>query len=135
MAEGSEGVQGHAAGIKFYGGDDNKAFFGTKAKPGPLANTVQEAIDIWSSHGKLQVKTTPADLIRLQLRRRLMASFLDAYVAPKKDIPRRAYLTVSTLVAASILALWCALSYGGVVRSDFLPTPDEVATAAINGMQ
>jgi len=48
-----------------------------------------------------------------------MASFLDAYVAPKKDIPRRAYLTVSTLVAASILALWCALSYGGVVRSDF----------------
>jgi NitT/TauT family transport system substrate-binding protein len=51
------------AGIKFYGGDDNKAFFGTPAKPGPLANTVQQAIDIWSSHGKLQVKTTPADLI------------------------------------------------------------------------
>jgi NitT/TauT family transport system substrate-binding protein len=51
------------AGIKFYGGDDNKAFFGTKAKPGPLSHTVQEAIDIWSSHGKLQVKTTPADLI------------------------------------------------------------------------
>ncbi len=51
------------AGIKFYGGDDNKAFFGTQAKPGPLANTVQQAIDIWSSHGKLQVKTTPADLI------------------------------------------------------------------------
>ena len=50
-------------GIKFYGGDDNKAFFGTKAKPGPLATTVQEAIDIWSSHGKLQVKVTPADLI------------------------------------------------------------------------
>jgi hypothetical protein len=24
---------------------------------------VQDAIDIWSSHGKLQVKTTPADLI------------------------------------------------------------------------
>ena len=51
------------AGIKFYGGDDNKAFFGTKANPGPLARTVQDAIDIWSSHGKLQVKTTPADLI------------------------------------------------------------------------
>ena len=54
------------AGIKFYGGDDNKAFFGTKGKPGPLAHTVQEAIDIWSSHGKLQVKTTPSDLISYQ---------------------------------------------------------------------
>ena len=50
-------------GIKFYGGDDNKAFFGTAAQPGPLANTVKDAIDIWSSHGKLQVKVTPADLI------------------------------------------------------------------------
>jgi NitT/TauT family transport system substrate-binding protein len=50
-------------GIKFYGADDNKVFFGTKAKPGPLANTVMEAIDIWSAHGKLQVKVTPADLI------------------------------------------------------------------------
>jgi NitT/TauT family transport system substrate-binding protein len=50
-------------GIKFYGADDNKAFFGTSAKPGPLATTVKEAIDIWSSHGKLQVKVTPADLI------------------------------------------------------------------------
>lgn len=50
-------------GIKFYDAAANKAFFGTAAKPGPLANTVQAAIDIWSSHGKMQVKTTPADLI------------------------------------------------------------------------
>ena len=50
-------------GIKFYGADDNKTFFGTEAKPGPLATTVQDAIDVWSSHGKLQVKVTPADLI------------------------------------------------------------------------
>jgi NitT/TauT family transport system substrate-binding protein len=50
-------------GIKFYGAADNKAFFGTKAKPGPLKETVQAAIDIWSSHGKLQVKVTPDDLI------------------------------------------------------------------------
>jgi NitT/TauT family transport system substrate-binding protein len=50
-------------GIKFYGGDDNKKFFGSKDKPGPLSNTVKQAIDIWSSHGKLQVKVTPADLI------------------------------------------------------------------------
>ena len=51
------------AGIKFYGAEDNKTFFGTKEKPGPLKNTVQEAIDVWSSHGKLQVKLTPEDII------------------------------------------------------------------------
>src|SRR5579863_1956302 len=50
-------------GIKFYGGAENKTFFGTKAHPGPLTHTVQQAIDIWTAHGKLQVKTTPAQLI------------------------------------------------------------------------
>jgi NitT/TauT family transport system substrate-binding protein len=50
-------------GIKFYGRDENKTFFGTKDQPGALNHTVQDAIDIWSSHGKLQVKPTPADLI------------------------------------------------------------------------
>ena len=50
-------------GIKFYGADDNKTFFGTKDKPGPLTQTVQEALDVWSSHGKVQVKTTPEQLI------------------------------------------------------------------------
>ncbi len=51
------------SGIKFYDEAANKAFFGTPDKPGPLANTVQQAIDIWSSHGRLQVKPTPAELI------------------------------------------------------------------------
>ena len=50
-------------GIKFYDAAANKAFFGTASAPGPLANTVQAAIDIWSSHGKLQVKPTASDLI------------------------------------------------------------------------
>ncbi len=50
-------------GIKFYDAAANKAFFGTAAKPGPLAGTVQEAIDVWSSHGKLQVTPTPAQMI------------------------------------------------------------------------
>src|SRR5207249_1556452 len=50
-------------GIKFYGAEDNKKFFGTKANPGPLSQTVKDAIDVWSGHGKIQVKTTPSDLI------------------------------------------------------------------------
>jgi NitT/TauT family transport system substrate-binding protein len=50
-------------GIKFYGAEDNKAFFGTKDKPGPLYQTVKDAIDIWSSKGKVQVKTSPEQLI------------------------------------------------------------------------
>ncbi len=63
-----------------------------------------------------------------------MASFLDAYTAPKKDIPRRAYLTVSTVVGLSIFLVWCVLSYGRMVRGDFLPTPDAVVRAAIDGV-
>jgi NitT/TauT family transport system substrate-binding protein len=50
-------------GIKFYDAAANKKFFGTKAKPGPLYQTVEEAISVWSSHKKMQVKATPDDLI------------------------------------------------------------------------
>jgi NitT/TauT family transport system substrate-binding protein len=50
-------------GIKFYGGDDNKKFFGTKEKPGPLFQTTKYAIDVWSEHKKLRVKVKPEDLI------------------------------------------------------------------------
>ncbi|HLY89790.1 MAG TPA: ABC transporter permease [Acetobacteraceae bacterium] len=63
-----------------------------------------------------------------------MASFLDTYVAPKKEIPRHTYLAVSFVVTATILAVWCGLSYGGLVREDFLPTPGAVAGAAIAGL-
>ena len=58
-----------------------------------------------------------------------------AYFAPKKDIPRRAYLSVSTVVALSIFGFWCVLSYGGLVRSDFLPTPDAVLRAGAAGLK
>jgi NitT/TauT family transport system substrate-binding protein len=51
------------SGVKFYGGPENKTFFGSPGSPGPLYHTTQKAIDVWSSHGKLQVKVTPADVI------------------------------------------------------------------------
>ena len=41
----------------------NAELYGTKAAPGPLAKTVQYAIDIWSGFGKVQVKLTPDDLL------------------------------------------------------------------------
>jgi len=50
-------------GIKFYGAEENKVFFGTKDKPGPLHTTVDEAIKVWSGKGKMQVKATADDLI------------------------------------------------------------------------
>jgi NitT/TauT family transport system substrate-binding protein len=50
-------------GIKFYGGDDNKKFFGTSDKPGALFQTTRYAIDVWSSHKKLRVRVKPDDLI------------------------------------------------------------------------
>ncbi len=64
-----------------------------------------------------------------------MVSFIEAYFAPKKDIPRRVYLSVSTLVGVLGLAFWCLLAYGGLVRPDFLPTPVAVARAAIAGAE
>jgi NitT/TauT family transport system permease protein len=62
-------------------------------------------------------------------------SWLEVYTTPKKDIPRRAYLTVSVLVAVFLLAVWGVLSYGGLVRADFLPTPSAVVAAAIENIK
>jgi NitT/TauT family transport system substrate-binding protein len=50
-------------GVKFYDQADNKKFFGASAKPGDLAKVVQNALDIWGSFDKVQVKTTPKELI------------------------------------------------------------------------
>src|SRR5438552_1226973 len=62
----------------------------------------------------------------------MIASFLEAYTAPEKEISRLVYLTVSTLVGFCSLLVWCTLSYDGLVRSDFLPTPVAVVQAGID---
>jgi NitT/TauT family transport system permease protein len=63
-----------------------------------------------------------------------MQPAFDGYFTPKKDIPRRAYLSVSALVGFLVFGFWCLLSYGGLVRTDFLPTPTAVVLAAIEGI-
>ena len=59
---------------------------------------------------------------------------LDAYFAPKKEIPQHVYLAVSVLVGILVVGFWSLLSYGGYVRTDFLPTPTAVVQAAIDGL-
>ncbi|MFQ5783890.1 MAG: ABC transporter substrate-binding protein [Alphaproteobacteria bacterium] len=50
-------------GIVYYDAAKTKAFFGTSDSPGPMSTTVQNAIDIWSDLGKVQVPVTPKDLV------------------------------------------------------------------------
>ena len=64
-----------------------------------------------------------------------MRAFIEAYCAPKQEIPRGVYLMVSALVGLLILAVWCLLAYGEFVRPDFLPTPVAVVKAAIKGIE
>ena len=41
------------SGAALYGIEENRPFMGTKAKPGPMYQTVQGAIDFWRETGKL----------------------------------------------------------------------------------
>jgi NitT/TauT family transport system permease protein len=59
-----------------------------------------------------------------------MNSFLREHFAPKEDIPARVYVTTSALAGIIIFGLWCALTYGGLVRTDFLPPPHRVVITA-----
>jgi NitT/TauT family transport system permease protein len=64
-----------------------------------------------------------------------MPSLVDAYLTPKKEIPGRVYLAVSALVGLLGITGWCVLTYGGLVRADFLPTPVAVVRAAVDTIQ
>ena len=50
-------------GVTYYDTAMNKAYFGTLGEPGSLNGTIQQALDIWSGLGKLQVSVTPRELI------------------------------------------------------------------------
>jgi NitT/TauT family transport system permease protein len=50
--------------------------------------------------------------------------------SPRDPVSRSAYLLANALTVAIVFAGWCWLTYGGYVRSDFLPAPHMVLTAA-----
>ena len=50
-------------GVRYFGANENRAFFGTKEKPGPLYEAVKEAIAVWSELGKMRVKATPENIV------------------------------------------------------------------------
>lgn len=58
-----------------------------------------------------------------------MASILARIVTPRKDIPRSLDIGAGLAVAGAILLLWCVLTYGGLVDTNFCPPPHKVVTA------
>ena len=50
-------------GVGIYDGAGIRAYLGTPEKPGPIYQTMQHAIDVWSELGVLKVEVTPADVI------------------------------------------------------------------------
>jgi NitT/TauT family transport system substrate-binding protein len=51
------------AGVIFYGGKENKEWFGTPDKPGKLYTTSQRAADVWYDLKLIKAKPKVADLI------------------------------------------------------------------------
>jgi NitT/TauT family transport system permease protein len=59
---------------------------------------------------------------------------LASVLAPKTEIPGALHLGLGILALALILGLWCWLSYGGLVRPDFLAPPHQVLLAGWKGL-
>ena len=59
---------------------------------------------------------------------------LDRLFRPNKPVPKRIELGTGIAVAASVLGLWCLLTYGGLVTADFLPAPHEVWAAFVSNL-
>jgi NitT/TauT family transport system substrate-binding protein len=51
-------------GVGFYDAERNREYFGTPDQPGPIYETMQQAIDVWSSIGMLKMQVSPADVIK-----------------------------------------------------------------------
>jgi NitT/TauT family transport system permease protein len=53
------------------------------------------------------------------------------WLIPKEPIPRSVYAAASAATIAALLGGWAALTYGGFVRPEFLPAPDDVLLSAL----
>ena len=60
----------------------------------------------------------------------MIRKFIEVYCAPKKEIPKSLYISISSCVGISLILVWCLLSYSGLVRPDFLPAPHLVFWSA-----
>jgi NitT/TauT family transport system substrate-binding protein len=49
--------------VRYYGAEDSRVLFGTAKQPGPLYATVKEAIDIWTSLGRVNIRVRPEDIL------------------------------------------------------------------------
>ena len=49
--------------IRFYDREANRAYFGTPDSPGPMYETAQQAIDVFSNLGVLEFDLSPSDLV------------------------------------------------------------------------
>jgi NitT/TauT family transport system permease protein len=56
---------------------------------------------------------------------------LGDYLRPQEPIPRTAYLAILVASALGLGALWCVLTYGGVVAPLFLPSPSAVVRSGV----
>ena len=48
------------------------------------------------------------------------------YLRPQEPIPRQTYLAILIASAGGLIALWCVVTYSGLVEPLFLPTPTAI---------
>ena len=63
---------------------------------------------------------------------RLARRTLWDYLRPQEPIPRRTYLAILVASTVGIVAVWCVLTYGGLVVPLFLPSPTAVIQSGVN---
>ena len=56
---------------------------------------------------------------------------LGEYLRPQEAIPRRTYLGILIASAGGLVALWCVLTYGGLVEPLFLPSPTAIVRSGV----
>ena len=50
-------------GVRLYDGEGNQAYFGTVQEPGPIYDTAQKGIDVWTRLGVLEAEIAPSDIV------------------------------------------------------------------------